>query len=50
MTIVTNTGVQFDGYDWFEIRTGNGVNAYQWGGIMCSEGRQIAGIYEQCRP
>jgi len=50
VTIVTNTGVQFDGYDWFEIRTGNGVSAYQWGGIMCSEARQIAGIYEQCRP
>lgn len=50
VTIVTNTGVRFDGYDWFEIRTGNGVSAYQWGGIMCSEGQQIAGIYEQCRP
>lgn len=50
VTIVTNTGVQFDGYDWFEIRTANGMTAYQWGGIMCSEGQQIAGIYEQCRP
>ncbi|SOE17581.1 hypothetical protein SAMN05877838_2482 [Hoeflea halophila] len=50
VTIVTNTGVRFDGYDWFEIRTGNGVSAYQWGGIMCSEARQIAGIYEQCQP
>lgn len=50
VTIVTNTGVRTDGYDWFEIRTGNGTAAYQWGGIMCSQGQLVAGVYEQCRP
>jgi hypothetical protein len=49
VTIVANTGVGFDGYDWFEIRTTDGVTAYQWGGIMCSVGEMIGGIYEQCR-
>jgi hypothetical protein len=48
LTIVANTGVGFDGYDWFEIRTAAGVTAYQWGGIMCSEGAMIAGIFQQC--
>jgi len=50
VTILSNTGVRFDGYDWFEIRSASGFIAYQWGGIMCSEGQHIAGIYEQCRP
>lgn len=50
VTILSNTGVRFDGYDWFEIRIASGFVAYQWGGIMCSEGQHLAGIYEQCRP
>jgi hypothetical protein len=50
VTVLANTGVQLNGYDRFDIRTGNGSVAYKWGGIMCSEGRHIAGIYEQCRP
>ena len=49
VTILSNTGVQFDGYDWFEVRGQSGFTAYQWGGIMCSENRQIAGIYKQCQ-
>lgn len=48
LTIVANTGVGFDGYDWFEIRTPGGLTAYQWGGIMCSEGQLIGGIFQQC--
>ena len=49
LTIVANTGVNFDGYDWFEIRTRSGQTAYQWGGIMCSEGQLTDGIYQQCQ-
>lgn len=49
ITILSNSGVQFNGYDWFEIHTGNGATAYQWGGILCSQNRHIAGIYQQCR-
>lgn len=47
VTVTMNTGVRFDGYDWFEIRHGSGV-AYQWGGIMCWEGQPIAGMYGEC--
>ena len=47
VTIRRNSGVAFNGYDWFEVKA-NGRIGYQWGGIMCSEGQQIAGIFEQC--
>lgn len=47
VTVQANTGVRFDGYDWFEIRHGGGV-AYQWGGIMCSDGGAIAGMFGDC--
>ncbi|WP_461433428.1 DUF4189 domain-containing protein [Hoeflea alexandrii] len=47
VTVLANTGVRFDGYDWFEIRHGSGV-AYQWGGIMCSDGGAIAGMFGDC--
>ena len=47
-TIVRSTGVQMDGYDWFEVALDSGERAYQWGGIMCSNGQQIAGIYAMC--
>lgn len=49
VTILTNTGVNFDGYDWFEVTTDNGQRGYQWGGIMCSNGQRIKGIYQQCQ-
>ncbi len=47
VTVTMNTGVRFDGYDWFEIRQPGGP-AYQWGGIMCWEGQPIAGMYGEC--
>ena len=49
ITIVSNSGVRFDGYDWFEVDAGNGRQGFQWGGIMCSNGQQIAGVFDQCR-
>ncbi len=48
ITILTNTGVRFDGYDWFEVVTDRGVRGYQWGGIMCSNGVRLDGIYAEC--
>nr|WP_321445866.1 SH3 domain-containing protein [uncultured Cohaesibacter sp.] len=49
LTLVTNTGVVMDGYPWFEISTDDGRRAYQWGGILCSNGQLLNGVYEQCR-
>jgi hypothetical protein len=48
ITILSNTGVSFNGYDWFRVRTPSGMVAYQWGGIMCSKGRLLPGIFQQC--
>lgn len=48
VTILKNTGVRMDGYDWFEVAADSGLRGYQWGGIMCSSGSQIAGVYQAC--
>lgn len=48
ITILANTGVRMDGYDWFEVSTDSGQRGFQWGGIMCSNGQQLAGIYQAC--
>jgi hypothetical protein len=48
ITILSNTGVSFNGYDWFRVRTPSGMVAFQWGGIMCSKGQLLPGIYQQC--
>ncbi|MEP0233941.1 DUF4189 domain-containing protein [Roseibium sp.] len=49
LTILNNTNVRFDGYDWFEVVFDNGKRGYQWGGIMCSNGPRIEGIYSSCQ-
>lgn len=48
ITILKNTGVRFDGYDWFEIALDNGTRGFQWGGIMCSNGAPLNGTYSVC--
>lgn len=40
-------GVAFDGYEWFEVTVG-GQRGYFWGGILCSEGEHVSGLYSQC--
>ncbi|PCI85834.1 MAG: hypothetical protein COB24_11645 [Hyphomicrobiales bacterium] len=47
IVITGNSGVDMNGYDWFEIEFG-GRKAYQWGGIMCSDDVKIAGIFMRC--
>lgn len=48
LTILRDTGITFDGYDWFEVRlTNGGMRGYQWGGIMCTRA-PLKGIYRPC--
>jgi thiamine pyrophosphokinase len=47
LDIVENSGVYLDGYAWFYVRTPHG-EGYQWGGIICSEGGYIDGVYSTC--
>lgn len=37
ITILSNSGVSYNGYDWFTLRFGDRI-VYQWGGIMCADG------------
>ncbi len=48
VTILKNSGVRMDGYDWFEVVADSGLRGFQWGGIMCSNGSKIAGVYQAC--
>ena len=48
VTLLENSGVTMDGYDWFKIKRSNGEVGYQWGGILCSDNKSIKGIFEQC--
>lgn len=45
--ILNGTGSMMNGYEWFEIRYGNGRNGFQWGGIMCSQ-TAYATIFRVC--
>tara|TARA_R110002020_G_scaffold312586_3_gene528029 strand:- start:913 stop:1557 length:645 start_codon:yes stop_codon:yes gene_type:complete len=45
--VVRNSGVRFDGYDWFEIME-SGTSAFQWGGILCWDGAPIEGMFGDC--
>jgi uncharacterized protein YraI len=47
--IVTGTGVMMNGYEWFEIGMGENLG-YQWGGILCSNGEKLPGIFSACAP
>lgn len=47
LAIEAYAGVLFDGYEWFEVSVG-GQRGFQWGGILCSEGEQLPGLFAQC--
>ncbi len=47
--ILNGTGAMMDGYEWFEIRYGNGRTGYQWGGLICSQ-TSYPTIVSVCRP
>jgi hypothetical protein len=48
LTILTATGVIFDGYDWFEIEDADGQRGFHWGGIMCSFDPDLPGVFSTC--
>ena len=49
LTIIHNSGVRMDGYDWFEvINETNGIRGYQWGGILCARHERVTGVYQRC--
>jgi len=44
-TIVQNTGIAINGYDWFRIRTAGGKEGFQWGGIVCPLTADVRGTF-----
>ncbi|MEX3016018.1 MliC family protein [Gymnodinialimonas hymeniacidonis] len=47
ITLVTDTGIFFNGYSWWAVQLQNGQDAYQWGGLLCAPGLQLAGIFNE---
>lgn len=45
VTLIRNTGISMHGYDWFLVDL---EGRYQWGGLLCSVGRHIPGVYAMC--
>lgn len=47
IVIVKKTGVEMNGYSWFQIKF-RGRTGYQWGGIMCASA-PMEGIFQTCQ-
>jgi hypothetical protein len=45
LTLESDSGVYLNGYSWWVVRLQNGQQAYQWGGLLCAPGLQLAGIF-----
>jgi hypothetical protein len=48
VTILADSGITWNGYHWFRIRYRGGNTGYQWGGILCSRGTLVPGIFRTC--
>jgi len=48
MTLLENTELSMDGYDWFRFETQAGVTGYQWGGVICSREGVLQGVLRKC--
>jgi len=47
--VIEDTGVWFDGYKWFKVRTPRGTG-YHWGGIFCITGDSaVDGVFDNCQ-
>jgi membrane-bound inhibitor of C-type lysozyme len=47
LTLLTDSGIFFNGYSWWVVVLQNGQQAYQWGGIICAPGYQLAGVFNE---
>jgi len=48
VTLLENTELSLDGYDWFRVETQAGLTGYQWGGVICSIEGVLTGLLRQC--
>lgn len=45
--VLDETGIWWDGYQWFRVSTPIGTG-FHWGGIFCTEGASVAGALDVC--
>ena len=48
ISLLADTGIPFDGYNWWEIQQPSGETAFQWGGVICVPSGGVAGVLESC--
>ncbi len=48
LTLLARTEIVFNDYPWFRIRTSDGLEGYQWGGVVCARGVAVEGAFETC--
>ncbi|MEX3016020.1 hypothetical protein [Gymnodinialimonas hymeniacidonis] len=48
ITLLANSGIPFNGYDWWEIELADGQIAFQWGGVICVPAGGVSGVLESC--
>lgn len=48
ITLLSDSGIPFNGYNWWEVGLPNGETAFQWGGVICAPSGGVAGILESC--
>ncbi|MEJ6388010.1 hypothetical protein [Gymnodinialimonas ulvae] len=48
ITLITDSGIPFNGYNWWEVGLPNGETAFHWGGVICAPSGGVAGILESC--
>lgn len=48
LEILDDTGVWYEGYQWFRVSTSIGIG-YHWGGIFCTQGASLVeGVFSSC--
>ena len=48
--LLEDTRVMMNGYPWYRISYKDGRVGYQWGGILCSFGNQLAAFTKYVKP
>lgn len=45
LTLIADTGVVFNGFNWWVVQLPNGQQAHQWGGLLCAPRFVLNGIF-----
>ncbi|WP_224814296.1 hypothetical protein [Hasllibacter sp. MH4015] len=48
IVLLSDSGITFDGYTWWEIAQPSGEVAFQWGGVICVPAGGVEGVLESC--